>query len=426
MNRREFSHLAIKGGPAAAVLLACGRGHHAPLSSPAARDGQQGSTMKTYGYTTHYADVQRSSRVEVIPNAHYQHLERLVLDGPHRLGGVSTEVLADGVRVAVRYETQRTVVLEPYGSREFRTHDLSPHCIATLEPDALVLGPNVHPWDGRPTHELPSSGHFEDRVEQWVGRRQGHLWLVASTVFPNWAPQRIGVTLVDMREREVDDDIEEYQVLWRFHWSGSAGTAVCGPDGRVLVTALDRRLAIVGPNVASSASTEPGRDPEIVMSGRTDVYVHNCSAIEPGFVLLGTTRGESPKGPAVVVALDELGRERWRASVPFTIGVDERRSPHPPIDLGDGRILVAGAGLACFADGKLLWSRPSSDRTGATVMSSRAVAVASGRQLLILHPDGKVREAIELPGSAKATTSPAVAPDGTVYVGTETDVYAVR
>jgi sugar lactone lactonase YvrE len=63
---------------------------------------------------------------------------------------------------------------------------------------------------------------------------------------------------------------------------------------------------------------------------------------------------------------------------------------------------------------------------GATVLASKAIAVATGRGLQILDPDGRVRDEVELPGEATVTTSPAVASDGTLYVGTKAAVYAVR
>jgi outer membrane protein assembly factor BamB len=151
--------------------------------------------------------------------------------------------------------------------------------------------------------------------------------------------------------------------------------------------------------------------------------------LPPGFALVAT-EDESGKGPASVIVLDDQGRERWRESVPFSIDVEVEqglhRRPHPPITLAGGRVLVAGAGLACFEEGKLLWKRASQDRVGATVLSSQVIAVATGRRVEILRPDGSVRETVELPGDAKATTSPAVAPDGTLYVGTQDSVYAIR
>jgi outer membrane protein assembly factor BamB len=317
-------------------------------------------------------------------------------------------------------------LLEPYGSREFWADEAVLHSIATLEPEAFIIGSEVHPWDGSPVQTLPSPGLHTEPEAQWIGRRQGHLWLVGAAVHPTRDPRRIDVALIDLREREVDDDIEEYTVLWSLTWSGSAGTAVCAPSGRVLVTALDRRLAVVGPGAAAPADEHDWPQPAIVMSGHTDVFVHSCSAVAPGFALLGTTHNENPAGPAVVVALDEDGRERWRASVPFTIDVDPRRPPHPPIDLGDGRVLVAGVGLACFVDGSLLWSRPSADPVGATVLGSKAIVAASGRRLEVLTHDGNVREVVDFPGDARTTTSPAVAPDGTLYVGTQEAAWAIR
>lgn len=387
--------------------------------------------MNAPAYTTHYADPYRSSWVEVTPKAGYRHTERLVLDGPHRLEGVTTEVLADGVRVVVRYGP-RTVVLEPYGSREFWADEKS-HWIATLTDDALVLGPEVHPWDGSAMHELRPTGMFQEPVHQWIGRQQGPLWLVGVHETPEWEAESLGIRLMDTQARDEDDDEDDQpsgRTVWAHFRNGVGGTAVCAPDGRVLVTDRTRRIAIIGPDADPTARDELSRPkPRMVMSSETDLFVHNCSAIPPGFALLASP-SEQRSGPAVLVALDDQGREQWRASVPFRIDVEVEptlvRPPHPPIALGDGRILVAGAGLACFADGKLLWSRPCPDRVGATVLGSKAIAATTGRQLQILHPDGSVRDTVELPGDAKATTSPAVAPEGTIYVGTEAAVYAIR
>jgi hypothetical protein len=434
MHRRQFSRSVFFGAPIAVGLAACDR----PRSSDRAsthplRRRDQALIMSAPAYTTQYADPYRSSLVDVTPNARYRHLERLVLDGPHRLEGAATEVLADGTRVVVRYGI-RTVVLEPYGSREFWAAEGGVYWIASLTADALVMGPRVHPWDDSPMRELPPTDMFHERGDQWIGRQQGHLWLLGVHKTPAWAAESLSIRLVDTQARDEDDEEDEPpsgRTVWALFWKGVRGsTAVCAPDGRVLATESSRRIAIVGPDADPTARDELSRPkPRIVMSGETDLVVHNCSAIDPGFALLASPN-ENRSGPASLIALDDQGREQWRASVPFRIDVEVEptlhRPPHPPIALGDGRILVAGAGLACFADGKLLWSRPSPDRVAATVLGSEAIAVAIGRQLQILQPDGSVRDAVDLPGDAKATTSPAVAPDGTLYVGTTAAVYAIR
>jgi outer membrane protein assembly factor BamB len=282
-------------------------------------------------------------------------------------------------------------------------------------------------------HELRPTGMFQEPVHQWIGRRQGPLWLVGVHETPSWDSESIGIRLMDTEARDEDDDDDDPpsgRTVWARFWNGVGGTAVCAPDGRVLVTDRTRRITIVGPDADPKARDELSRPmPQVVMSKESDVHVHNCSAISPGFALLAT-QDASASGPPLLIALDDRGREQWRAAVPFRIDVEVEptlhRPPHPPIALGDGRVLVAGAGLACFANGKLLWSRPSPARVGATVLASKAIAVATGRGLQILDPDGRVRDEVELPGEATVTTSPAVASDGTLYVGTKAAVYAVR
>ena len=362
--------------------------------------------MNTPAYTTTYANPQRSSRVDVAPHAVYQHVERLVLTGPHRLEGRVTGILADATRVAVRYG-ERTVVLEPYGSRELWAED--PRWLATLRPDALVLGPQLHPWDGEPMITLPPPGLFQESVQQWIGRLEDDVWCVGVTEDPAFDVQSMRIRVRGVGKRE--DDLSAPR--WNLTWTGAPGAAVIASDGRVLVTALDRRLAVVGPGSVSTSE-----DPEMITDRRTDVFVHDLSAMDGGFMLLATAE-PAADGPPLLIALDDRGNERWRASVPF-------RVDHPPIDLGDGRTLVAGDGLACFADGKLRWSLPTGARSTATVLDARVIALAHGRELHILHADGKVRETVQLPGASDATSPPAVAPDGTLYVGTQTDAYAIR
>lgn len=121
-----------------------------------------------------------------------------------------------------------------------------------------------------------------------------------------------------------------------------------------------------------------------------------------------------------LVALDPQGRVRWRFPVP------EPGVQAPPI-VGQAGVIylstVRGL-LAVTSDGKLKWEYARGRVTSWPVETpSGNVLVLAGGELLALKPDGEQAWSVRLSGPL-GSTSPAVAPDGTIYLLTRDRLYA--
>jgi hypothetical protein len=121
---------------------------------------------------------------------------------------------------------------------------------------------------------------------------------------------------------------------------------------------------------------------------------------------------------SVVLMVDGEGRQMWQAHIPWGIR-------QPPIDGGEGRVIVAGDGIACIVDGEEKW-RTDGGLVRATAFGDGAIAITIGPSLKILDSEGKPVCSLETPNQEILETPPAIASDGSIWVASATHLYVAR
>ncbi len=153
-------------------------------------------------------------------------------------------------------------------------------------------------------------------------------------------------------------------------------------------------------------------------------------AVVPGAVVGVDGSVLAASNGGVLHALDPAtGQDRWTYDGGGGYGSDLSTSPTV---LGDGTVLWPGPGddlHALAPDGRLLWK----EHLDAFVLSPAAVGsrvyvadAGGGLRALDVGPTGQHRTAWTLDLGGTSYSSPAVAPDGTVYVAHDRELVAVR
>ena len=166
---------------------------------------------------------------------------------------------------------------------------------------------------------------------------------------------------------------------------------------------------------ASAVASPPGTN------SASDPYIDTPVAVGPD----GTLYAGS--GVHKFVALNPDNTIKWT----FDAGVSGFRSS--PVIASDGTIIVLttqSVVLALAPDGTLKWTFPvtqapyGTGQTAPLIGSDGTIYVVAGRRLVALSPEGKLNWDL---GVGITTASPALAPDGTLYVATMDGViYAVQ
>jgi hypothetical protein len=96
-----------------------------------------------------------------------------------------------------------------------------------------------------------------------------------------------------------------------------------------------------------------------------------------------------------------------------------------PAIAGSGtRVYLAGKGLAALDDGKVTWAHESSEPLYASSFEDGSLAVANGKRLDFLRPDGTVDQSF--PTEEPLVAPPAIAADGSVWAASATALYIAR
>ncbi len=130
-------------------------------------------------------------------------------------------------------------------------------------------------------------------------------------------------------------------------------------------------------------------------------------------------REAPPRWTTVLHLLDKSGKQISEAHVPFEVF-------QPPVDAGKGRVYLLGNGVAAFDHGKTLFVQPSSVPFFATAFQDGSLALAAGQELRILDRDGKILQQFTTREHEPITTPPAIAADGSIWVGTAKGLYLAR
>ncbi|MFO7177517.1 MAG: hypothetical protein DIU78_002350 [Pseudomonadota bacterium] len=270
--------------------------------------------------------------------------------------------------------------------------------------DSLLVGGFEMRWDGSPGTFSIDLVNPPFAPESAIQVR--HAYVIA-------AYQTGGARTVPYESFQVDVSDFYLPERWktRLRWTRShagLGAAAIHDDGQVAVVtesgqffrySLDRK-----PN-----TTEPAHTVESKLSFEP----YDLSILDSGYAVL--SRADSG---TVLHRLDPNGKELWRVAIPF-------EATQPPVDGGKGRVYVAGKGFAAVEDGKLLYAHPG-DQQWATAFEDGTVALAIGPELRIIDRDGTIRQSLRTKDGERLTTPPAIASDGTIWVGSETTLYHAR
>ena len=107
----------------------------------------------------------------------------------------------------------------------------------------------------------------------------------------------------------------------------------------------------------------------------------------------------------------------YSVSVPFEVR-------QPAIAGGGKRVYLAGKGLAALDDGKVTWMHASDEGIYATAFGDRSLAVATGKRLDFLKPDGTVDQTFST--EEPLVAPPAITADGTVWAASADAIYIAR
>ena len=88
------------------------------------------------------------------------------------------------------------------------------------------------------------------------------------------------------------------------------------------------------------------------------------------------------------------------------------------------RVYLAGKGLAALDDGKLTWRHESTEPLYLSSFEDGSLAVANGKRLDFLKPDGTVDQSF--PAEEPLVAPPAIAADGSVWAASATALYIAR
>lgn len=364
------------------------------------------TTPRTFG--CEHGDPGRRSRTDARPRR-YVAFEAIVLPAeqverwPVRPRDPARYVVVDpsGQRMVIVCDTA-AVVLQPYAVRLHLAPEIGRWAACATE-RGLLYGPHLHPWDGEPPQRLATMALLlddEPRTQAAVSLRDDR-WLCAVSSTPAWSEAEVRI-----ESRQLDQ--QGVSTQWRAHLPGQGIGAIDDAGSLAVLTSS-------GLHVYAASPPERRAAPQwsAPVSGRG----HAVSAAAPGWVVLAPS--ESSPNATIVRAWNRDGTDAWETTVPFAV-------QQPPVQRPDGSLVLAGSGLAGLHDGTLKWQQPRERRVTATAYGDGSLAVAEGPWLHILGPDQRCVQSLQVPHGESIVTQPTIAPDGTIYVGTASRVYAVR
>ncbi|MFN0252898.1 MAG: hypothetical protein ACKV2T_38850 [Kofleriaceae bacterium] len=347
-------------------------------------------------YVTEYGTSARSSRSDARPRAYTQITQVTALRDDAQPAFVHLD--PTGQHVAIRDAEGLLVdARQRLGPGAFRS-------MAFLTEWGAILGRWEMRWDGK---TLEGRDDHTEQVPKFpVAIAQGYQ-LAARWTRERWTSvgQQVGGfdvrTVVAIHSR-VDDDNEWVTVL------PGTGAAAIADDGRVVVGMEDGLVRVYAAHGDAGDSMRGASSRELSIGEA----VHAVSAIGMGAVVLS----ERATATGVRFIDDTVV---WSADVAFT-------AHQPAIDGGDGRVYIAGDGLAAIDRGAIAWSNPSVVPTRATAFADGTLAVCRGPGLQILARDGSIVQQLATSDGATIMTPPAIGPDGSIWFATPTHLCVTR
>lgn len=350
--------------------------------------------MSDGSYITEYANSARSSRVVAKPRSYTQlHVVTRLPDEES-----PSFVLLDpaGTRVLVRGRT--TLALDPsitIGDGPFRG-------IGYVTDWGAILGSIDKRWDGL-THD--GYENYQERSPPFAVRIESGYQLAARYSPTRWTS--VGQQVPTLR---VPAEIAIYsRASDRSEWMDvipGRGVAAIADDHVIVATAAGKVRSYASGGDAKDLCGTP-RSEISIGEGADDVSITSA-----GTVVL------SARGSATAARL-VTDQVVWSAEVAFV-------SRQPAIDGGEGRVYIAGDGLAAIDRGAVLWSTPSVVPTRATAFADGTLAVCRGPGLQIVARDGSVVQQLTTSDGSSIVTPPAMGPDGSIWISTSTHVCVAR
>ena len=194
------------------------------------------------------------------------------------------------------------------------------------------------------------------------------------------------------------------------HWYGQIvehhGLGVIAADWSIVLWTDDGNVLAYAPRANAKGEAR------LIGKRQVSRAVEHLSLVGEHIALL-----EPRAGGTRLTALTSAVRPAFTVDVPF-------RASQPAIWGRPGRIYLAGVGLAALDQGKLSWTLPYDAPIQATSFDDGSLVVASGSQLELIDPDGKLAQTLDL--GEPLLTQPAIAADGSVYVASLETVFVVR
>lgn len=184
------------------------------------------------------------------------------------------------------------------------------------------------------------------------------------------------------------------------------GVAAIAEDFTAFVAVEDQKLHVYAPRRDSEghaileAQHDTGMKAEWI--SLIESQVHLLAASGAGTQLRVFTRAAKPV---------------YSLNVPFQV-------LQPAIAGAAGRVYLAGKGLAALDNGKVTWTHATDEPLYASSFVDGSLAVANGKRLDFLKPDGVVDQSFE--AQEPLVAPPAIASDGSVWAASASAIYVAR
>jgi hypothetical protein len=412
-----------------------------PLTTPSSVTSPAGKAMKSY--VTAYASPARGSRVRTAARP-LASLARVAATA----GAPVSVVVSPGVdHVAAAYATGLDV-WTTQGASTYRTSQGSGKLLTMLDRSFVANGSAME-WDGRSIPVTLREGNIQWALEV------GDVWtsavlMLTPTQVPLSVPlddggvarvwDTLGARVRVVSERFFQPERLTTALVWIDELEG-AGCGAIADDRRIAVAMHKGRFIVFdgnqatpdlnGVRLADVPIAFAAYDLSVVEGGYAAISVGTLMPDgSPAVTPLGATLAKAarrvellasapPRWRTVVHFLDAQGRVAAQTEVPFEV-------LEPPIDGGGGRVYALGNGVAAFDKGRLLYAHPSPIPMLATAFEDGSLALAIGHELRILTRDGAVKQSFFTAEHEAITAPPAIASDGSVWVGTERAIYVAR
>jgi hypothetical protein len=219
---------------------------------------------------------------------------------------------------------------------------------------------------------------------------------------------------------------------------GDIGVAAIADDGRTWAVVSERVVSFDAPGQpaaqpADRERSDLGRGTIVAESRAAEASAYEGSLTGAGWIVVGITSDESRSSERVLADLerkrghltqgkwsswvscyDGEATECWRLAVPYAIR-------QPPVDGGEGRVLLCGDRVACVNGGALLWEYDPQTQCRGTADADGALVLSVGNGVRILDAAGTSRGQIEV--AEPIRTPPAIDARGDIWVATSNALY---